>query len=115
MEEVGIYRIFAHKFHWTPETIDGLPVPLLAAFQHDFESERVRMKQHQDDPEGKKTQGRRLELDPRVPLSVRVQPVHIIDAWIRKWNADHPEAKPIPRPIEKIDFGGQTVPNAPQQ
>lgn len=114
-EEVGIYRVFAHRFHWTPATVDRQPVPLIAAFQHDFEAERVRIKMQRDDPDGKYSQvkGKKRILDPRIPLSVRAMSMPIIDSWRRRWNEQHPDETPIPQPLEEHDYGGVVIPGAP--
>jgi hypothetical protein len=101
-----MYRVFAHKFKWSPQEVDNQPVTLLAALNHDFEAERVRLNAMRDDPEWeKRNKDRIVKVDERVPLHVRVMPVPAIDAWIRRWNKANPTQPPMAQP-EVIPLSG---------
>ena len=114
-EDVAIYRTFAHKFNWTPETVDEREVRLLAAFMHDFEVERIKMTQARDGDKdkGANIKGQIVKFDDRVPLSVKAMPIHVAEAWINRWNKAHPDKPKIPRPEVIYEMAGQ-VPGMPQ-
>lgn len=113
IQSVALYRVFAHRFNWSPETVDAQPVRLLAAFQHDFEAERIRLKmasEKEDTTKYNQVKGRRIIVDRRIPLSVRVLGPHLIEAWVIKHNKE--TGDDIPRPEIVYDLGDQ-IPNAP--
>lgn len=75
---------------------------MLASFMHDFEAERVRSKQREKEgPDAGKynqVKGKTVTFDPRIPLSVRVMSLPLVERWVKQWNEAHPDAKPIERP-----------------
>lgn len=77
-----------------------MPVPMIAAFMHDFEVERVRVKQAREGdnkPTGDIFAGFKIvDIDDRIPLSVRGKPFIEWQRWVIEWNKKNPDDQITP-------------------
>jgi len=89
-------RIFAHRFNWSRDQVNDMPLHYIGAFMHDFEADGARAEAQREgytpDP------NQRVIYDPRVPLRWRSRNPVAVDAKIRQWNKAHPDEPPIPPP-----------------